>query len=665
MNVHYELLGLEELGRPATPHDSSMEQFRLQLHNIESGASDLGLDPQTIHLAAELAAFDPELDSYQRIALILLIVISLASVEEGSTRFPVTGPESVQPMRRLLAPLCGSAFGDNAVETMRSAIELLLTSGDASGVVGTAPSDYKPLLYLAPYVYQHRFLSAEIRFARQMATLINADPSPLSPDDSGSVDHRHLSSEQLKAVAGAVTSPISIISGGPGTGKTSIIIEIAEALIARGVKPSRIAFAAPTGKAAYRIGESIRQSIARKTDRSLRVKDCPPPSTIHRLLHYSPASRRFLYHRNNPLAADAVIVDEASMLDLDLVSRLIDALRPGARLILLGDADQLPSVSAGAVFRDLLPRVEESEPAPLANNCVRLSYSYRTSIENDGIAIFKLANAIKTGDKAFLSNESQDGTIVSCDSAQQISFTGAEWLEGQGMVGAFLERWYEKHIGCRDRAFNLEKQIFDSVDHGFASTECESIGRIVLNLSNSRILSVTRVLDDGSERVNELLHRRKAHEVGVSAERERFIAGEPVIVLRNDYERMLFNGDQGVVLWVRRPGAEPMRMAVFPRGDNFVAFNLDALRDRLELCYAMTVHKAQGSEFDAVALMLPEKDHPILTRELVYTAVSRARRSVIVVGSRAVLESAVARRIERYSGVRERLAECLKPSLRA
>ena len=140
--------------------------------------------------------------------------------------------------------------------------------------------------------------------------------------------------------------------------------------------------------------------------------------------------------------------------------------------------------------------------------------------------------------------------------------------------------------------------------------------------------------------------------------------GEPVMVLRNDYQRLLFNGDQGVVLQVRR-GDAPSPMAVFPKGDNFVAFPIEALKDHLELCYATTVHKAQGSEFDSVAVVMPNKDLPILSREILYTAVSRARRSVTIIGGADTIRAGISRRMERYSGVREQLEKSLIEMQRA
>jgi exodeoxyribonuclease V alpha subunit len=166
---------------------------------------------------------------------------------------------------------------------------------------------------------------------------------------------------------------------------------------------------------------------------------------------------------------------------------------------------------------------------------------------------------------------------------------------------------------------------------------------------------VTRVFETGADRINARLHSRAAESVSVAADRTPFVVGEPLIVLRNDYERGLFNGDNGIRLWVRRGAGAQIPMAIFPRGDNFVAFRFEALRDSVELSYAMTVHKAQGSEFDSIAIVLPEKPVAVLTRELIYTAVSRSRTSVVIVGDESTLKQAIATCVERFSGLADRL----------
>ena len=349
------------------------------------------------------------------------------------------------------------------------------------------------------------------------------------------------------------------------------------------------------------------------------------------------------------------------MLDLELMSHLLDALRSGARLVILGDADQLPSVSAGAVFRDLVCSGDDA-PA-LAKNCVRLTRSYRVDLEGSaGKAIFDLANAINLNDRNPLHDD--HAILVRRKSASEVAFEGAEWLDEEPTSAAFLERWYAEKICGAGNLEELRERVFRVDEGNFPPSECEALRQVFEQVSKSRILCHTRVLDSGSERLNWTMHRRVAHAREVSPDRQRFIAGEPVMMLRNDYGRSLFNGDQGVVLQVQRGDDEPALMAVFARAENFVAFPIDSLREHLELCYAITVHKAQGSEFDSVAVILPEKDVPILSREILYTAVSRARKSVVIVGARALLEAGLSRRIERYSGVREHLAQFLRESRR-
>jgi exodeoxyribonuclease V alpha subunit len=175
------------------------------------------------------------------------------------------------------------------------------------------------------------------------------------------------------------------------------------------------------------------------------------------------------------------------------------------------------------------------------------------------------------------------------------------------------------------------------------------------HVGKSRLLCVTRVFETGADRINARLHARAVEIAGVTAGSAPVVAGEPLIVLRNDYERGLFNGDNGIRLWVRRDNGTRLPMAIFPRADNFIAFRFDALREFVELGYAMTVHKAQGSEFDSIAIVLPDKPVAVLTRELLYTAVSRSRSSVVIVGDEQTLSQAITARVERFSGLGERL----------
>ena len=683
MNSNYRNLGMqtawERFARETDPRAGARE-FERRIRALEAGVASLNLTAEAVHLAAEIAALEPNLDDDERIALIVLVLVSLTALEEGSTRFPVAGPEAQEPMRRMLTPLCADVFGSSGIATMMHAIEDLLASRKASSVIGTTPDEFKPLLYLAPFIYHQRVRAAEAALAGKLANLLKSDDQLADDGRIASmltdVAQRpsmlqgtplKLSGEQIAAVEIAARAHLTVISGGPGTGKTSIVLAIVRLLVRLGIEPGEIALTAPTGKAAYRIGESIRDGLAQLTDRAPRdqelANNSPLPTTIHRLLGYSPTLRRFRHHHNNPLAESVVIVDEGSMLDLHLIERLLDAIRPGGRLIVLGDADQLPSVAAGAVFRDLLPDTNAAIPLELRRSCVRLTHSYRMeAADGAGGAIFKLANTINAGDaNAFWPGGRDSTSVTRRTSAEQLEFAGAEWLDDpSGRYGAFLDRWYAERVRGDAKVREMVERIYvESDDGGFDAEECERLRTLFRHGASARFLCVTRVLDSGAERINARLHRRAAEAARLSAERRPFLPNEPVIVLRNDYERMLFNGDQGLVLRVRQPNAETALMAVFPRDDNFVAFRIDGLREDLELCYAMTVHKAQGSEFDSVAVIMPEDDIPLLSREILYTAVSRARKSVAIVGRSEIIRAAISRRMERYCGLREQLAAML------
>jgi exodeoxyribonuclease V alpha subunit len=654
-------------------------EFRRRLRQIETGAAELNLDAATVHLAAEIASLEASLDDERRLALILLITASLAALQEGSTRLPVVGAQAREPMARILRALCGDAFGAAGPDAMANAIAALLDAGAAPHVIGSHREDYRPLIYLAPFIYHHRVLLAEHRLAELLASRMAAAPpdagdkilsaalaDTFSRPSEVAGRKMVLSDEQREAVANACTHRLVLISGGPGTGKTSIILAIARVLSRIGVKPEQIALAAPTGKAAFRMGESINEGLARIADPAaadLMLKAaCPQPSTIHRLLGYSPSSRRFNYHRNNPLDAAVVVVDEGSMLDLSLMERLAGAIKPDARLIMLGDADQLPSVAAGAVFRDLaseLPQASDRRNGTAAL-CTRLTRNYRMDTTDPaGRAVFTLARAINSAGVNAADGAAPPNPLARVDRPAQLRFEGVELLAGNALAEPFLDRWYEARIKAEE-IDALSARVFTADERGFDAAAQSGLERIFDHLAASRILCFTRMLATGSGRINASLHRRRADALGRAPERE-FLPGEPVIVTRNDYERMLFNGDQGVIVRVRRPGGRAAAMAVFKRAGKFDAFHLAGLRELLELCYATTIHKAQGSEFDAVAILMPERDLPILTREALYTGVTRSRRSVVMAGSEELLRAGIARGIERFSGLGEELT-MLRPA---
>jgi exodeoxyribonuclease V alpha subunit len=318
----------------------------------------------------------------------------------------------------------------------------------------------------------------------------------------------------------------------------------------------------------------------------------------------------------------------------------------------------LPSVAAGSVFRALVSSSDE-RPNPLAAASMRLEQNHRMKSEDAaGRSILLAAWSINEGDTSLLSSidDANAPIVMRRSSPKELAFAGAEFLAAAPReIGPFLDRWYADRVqGETDVAESIRHQYIER-DGGFDDADCVQLRRLFAHTAKSRILCVTRVFDTGAERINARLHSRAAESADVAAELIPFVVGEPLIVLRNDYERGLFNGDNGILLWIRRSNGSQVRMAVFPRGDNFVAFRLEALREFIELSYAMTVHKAQGSEFDSIAIVLPEKPIAVLTRELIYTAVSRSRTSVVIVGDESTLKQAIATRVERFSGLADRL----------
>jgi exodeoxyribonuclease V alpha subunit len=460
-----------------------------------------------------------------------------------------------------------------------------------------------------------------------------------------------MSDEQCSVVEASARAGLTVISGGPGTGKTSIVVAIMRLMVRLGVAPSEIVLTAPTGKAANRMGECVIESLTQIEQRDAvdqALLDAHlEPSTIHRLLGYSVDSGRFRHHRNNPISAKVVIVDEGSMLDVTLMERLTNAIQPGARLILLGDVNQLPSVAAGSVFRALVPSAEDGL-GPLAAASMRLEVNHRMKSDDpSGRSILLAARSINDGVTPVVEHRS---------SPAELKFAGVEFLAATPReLGPFLDRWYADRVRAGKDVADLTKHEYIERDGGFDDADCARLRVLFAHAAKSRILCVTRVFETGAERINARLHSRAAETADVAAERISFVVGEPLIVLRNDYERGLFNGDNGILLWARRNNGSQVPMAIFPRGNNFVAFRFETLREFVELSYAMTVHKAQGSEFDSVAIILPENPAAVLTRELLYTAVSRSRTSVVIVGAESVLANAIATRVERFSGLADRL----------
>lgn len=558
-------------------------------------------DPEPVLLAWELARIPAGLEGPARRRLHLLLSLLLTAQAQGSSRLPLAGPH-LEALHRAFgeAPVDWAAFLDDP----RLA---LLVGGTEAG---------RPLVRVGEALASRRLVAAEERIRERIHHRLAQPSLDLDVPEAVLAAPVRLNPEQRTAVAMAARRPLALVTGGPGTGKTSILSALLRTLLASGLDPEAIALAAPTGKAAQRMG----QALAAGTEG-------PEAQTLHRLLGWDPRLGRFRRSAGHPLRLQALLVDEASMIGLELMDALLDALPGGARLVLLGDADQLPSVEAGTVFRDLV--------AGLPDAVARLTRSHRLDAADPGSrAILEAARALGAGLDPGLP-AAEDG----------IEAPGIfRWSSGDGELRSFLRRWLARRpVGAP--VLRLRGGTFDT-------PSLEALAALSAGWEAARLLCLLREGEDlrCADGLNAFLHREAIRAAGIRGA-SPFLAGEPVLARRNDYLRGLFNGDQGLVVAVAREEAPPRLEAVFSRPDGWLAFPLEAVQAGLEHAYALSVHKAQGSEFDHVALVLPAQDHPLLTREILYTAITRARRSVAILGSADLVALGAARPLRREGGV--------------
>ncbi len=487
---------------------------------------------------------------------------------------------------------------------------------------------------------------------------------------------------QKLACAMAARSAFAIVTGGPGTGKTTTVVRLlavlqALALAGSPARPLRIRLAAPTGKAAARLNESIAGAVARLDLAGLpdgeQVRAAIPVevTTLHRLLGSRPDTRHFRHHAGNLLAVDVLVVDEASMVDLEMMAAVLAALPPEARLVLLGDKDQLASVEAGAVLGELCQRAAdghytpdtvawlasvtgEQVPAglvdaagtPLDQAVAMLRHSHRFS-STSGIG--QLAAAVNDGDVdrvgAVLAAAHADLARVEVDARAAPDEAAFRRLvvEGSPADGREGYRHYLETLRRSRPPADAPQAAFDAWATGVLAAH-----------GQFQLLCALRRGPWGVEGLNPRI-AGWLQAAGLIPAAEGWYEGRPVLVTRNDYGLGLMNGDIGITLALPVADGGSLLRVAFPSGDGSkgIKWVLPSRLQAVETVFALTVHKSQGSEFTHAALALPDSLNPILTRELVYTGITRARSGFTLVDAAAsrVLERAVARRVLRLSGL--------------
>jgi exodeoxyribonuclease V alpha subunit len=437
---------------------------------------------------------------------------------------------------------------------------------------------------------------------------------------------------QRRAAATAFARHLTVVAGGPGTGKTTTVARILalvhEHAAAVGGAAPLVALAAPTGKAAARLEEAVHEAGASMAELGVseEVRQrllATSATTLHRLLGWKAGNRaRFRHDRFNRLPHDVVIVDETSMVSLTLMARLLEAVRPTARLVLVGDPEQLASVEAGAVLGDVVGhRAAAPSVSPLGPSIVVLQRVHRFKG-----TIASLASAIQAGDAGGAIDVLRSG-------GSDVTWLEADAAAAEAAVLAPL----------RERVVRSGRLLTDAAVAGDGR-------RALAALARFRVLCAHRRGPYGVSGWTPRLEGWLASGVDGFAARTEWYAGRPVLYTENDYGLQLYTGDTGVVVRAGE-GDDAVLRAVFERRRELVWLSPQRL-GRVETVHAMTVHKAQGSQFRSVALVLPDPSSPILTRELLYTAVTRAQRRLLVVGSEEAVRVAVQRPIARASGLR-------------
>ncbi len=474
----------------------------------------------------------------------------------------------------------------------------------------------------SPRLYLERLWRMETRVGQALAERWEEDgrtiPPPVVERSSGLFGPESVTPALSMAVQRALNSRLLVLTGGPGTGKTSATVRLLLLFFHAGILlPGRIRLSAPTGKAAQRLGESLahfhESSSFLSAEEKAFLEAIPQPTTVHRMIGFNPRTGHSEHDAENPLKADLVVVDEMSMMELPLFDRLLSGTPAGAKMILVGDPGQLSSVGPGSVLDDLV-LAGKTGSGPV----VRLERSWRFP-EDSGIGRF--ARMVGNGESRVLEK-----------ALWEQGMPGVEWVDlGEGAPPVlFFDKVLDEYEPYR---------LSGNAEAAFEA------------LSVFRVLAVHREGERGVAGLSRRLERYWSHRTGVLARKDGPL-GRPILILENDGGLDLANGDIGIV---PLPGWGDPEYALFRSGSGTVRRIPLSLLPAHGPAFCMTVHKSQGSEYDTVFLILPHELSPVLTRELLYTAVTRARRRVVLFGNRGVFLSAIERRTVRFSGLSGRV----------
>ncbi|RTR37994.1 exodeoxyribonuclease V subunit alpha [Shewanella canadensis] len=682
------LLKVWESERLITPLDRHFALEMAQLHRVNLHKA--GVDTLNEH------------DDHVYSELFLLICALLSrQLSQQHTCLPIHQIMLDNPMQEPISN-CQILCSHNEI------IEILLQfNGISSPGLEQANSPSTPIILDNGDLYLQRYYQFETQVASYLTQLADAEVSERPTEINTHISAISSTLEMLFpqsdemgvtdfdwqkiATATAFTKRLAVITGGPGTGKTTTVTKLLFLLTQQAAMTIRLV--APTGKAAARLSESIKASKVRlkqelapfadKIDLTSLSRVPEEASTLHRLLGVIPNSPKFRHHKDNPLRLDLLVVDEASMVDLPMMHKLLSALPAHARLILLGDQDQLASVEAGAVLADICAGLKQQETRTNASDAKwQMRYSsdyagYLSTLSGFDLSPF-VSPSPKIGDSLCMLMHSHrfKGDAGIGQLAAAVNNSDKDRIMQVWQTGYDELQWIE-HLKTNAGNSGLDELLTQAVSHYRhyleMAKDCSKDASEIIDCYNEfRVLCAMRAGEYGVDGINQGVTTalKQAKLIGADTE---FYLGRPVIIQSNDYNLGLFNGDIGLILPDMSSQNSPQRsaedgnaakhtprlMAHFIQADGSILKVLPARLPSHDTCFAMTVHKSQGSEFANVALVLPIWPSPaqkqLLTKELVYTAITRAKQHFTCLGSQAVFEHASLQATQRSSGLARRL----------
>ncbi len=636
------------------------------------------------------------ISGYSHRVLHAVLIALFDSLHDGNVCLHLN-PENLE---NRLAPVVESGTGSLITEILNKISdfqELVFTVDRSSPALFSDPADsFKPVIHVIDgerrYLYFHKYYRYEEIFRNNLERILSQEAGGSLPgealDSLRDILHGNpvrlrgpdgrsaplaYNQEQVAAMVLPLFSNLSIISGGPGTGKTSVVLNMLR-LFARMNHPvERIKVAAPTGLAAKRLIQSIHaglDTIEHRSGYDDQLYDIST-STIHRLLRYNPSRNRFLHSRNNPLDADAIILDEISMVDLILISRFFESVQDGTRVVLIGDKNQLPSIDAGAILAELIPEDRTasfsdemihalsslhpgtvmSGPSgdsghPLTGRIVILTKSYRSTR-----VIWETAEMIHSG------TISVAASIPVMHREDPFPATGVYRIQPESNRSLYsrelynlARRWLQLYYLEESNGEGYLELVREASRLHIEDIHTDNFTRLLDGLftviNRARILTPSNSGLSGTYNLN----RFCAETVSLHTEarvKEKLFTGAPVLITKNDYQKELFNGEVGLIL---KTGDGTYRG--FFKGDRgYRSFPVTTLAF-FELAFAITVHKSQGSEYENIFMIMDEKTNErLMTREILYTGLTRAKDLVVLYGNDSILERSVNSVIKRESGL--------------